>query len=307
MAGKPPTDFASASLVALVVKSAVAADPGLLPPGFTAPDPMHEATLPASEKRALLDYIYDKGGAGPLLLVGNNLDPAGSPLIATLAKAPGPDVLIDKWTRLERYGHAVNRTDIRRDGEHALACRRWSEAAAPTAAENALIAGFLFGLVGLAGACQRSLTIDGQTAEVDDLASIGTLSQNGGLFRIAWKGWQSTPIEIRDEAPAGTAERLKTLLACDVGRNWNLAEVGRLMAKSGRTLQRELSGEGLTFSTALRGVRIAEATRLLREAKGASLAEIGYCCGYADQPHFQRDFRRALNMSPGDYRRVACT
>ena len=40
-------------------------------------------------------------------------------------------------------------------------------------------------------------------------------------------------------------------------------------------------------------------------ADTASLAEIGYCCGYADQPHFQRDFRRALNMSPGEYRRVA--
>jgi AraC-like DNA-binding protein len=60
----------------------------------------------------------------------------------------------------------------------------------------------------------------------------------------------------------------------------------------------------MTFSTALRTARIDEAARLLRE-EAASLAEIGYCCGYADQPHFQRDFRRALNMSPGDYRRVS--
>jgi AraC-like DNA-binding protein len=33
-----------------------------------------------------------------------------------------------------------------------------------------------------------------------------------------------------------------------------------------------------------------------------SIADIGYWCGYADQAHFQRDFRRAVNMTPGRYR-----
>ena len=71
-----------------------------------------------------------------------------------------------------------------------------------------------------------------------------------------------------------------------------------------RSLQRQLGQAERTFSGVLRRARMREATRLLT-GSSASLAEIGYCCGYADQPHFQRDFRRALNMSPGDYRRVA--
>ena len=37
----------------------------------------------------------------------------------------------------------------------------------------------------------------------------------------------------------------------------------------------------------------------------ASLAEIGYAAGFADQAHFTREFRRILGASPAEWRRVA--
>lgn len=303
MAAKRREDFASASLVALVVKSVLEADPALLPPGAKAPDPMRDATLSAAAKRDLLDHIYSRRGAGPLLAIGHHLDAAASPLLSVLANAARPDIVVDKWLRLERYGHAVNRTGIRLDGDNAVACRRWSEGGPPTAAENALIAGFLFGLCGLAGARGRTLEIDGRIFDAEPLSSAGTLERGGETFRIAWTEWQ--PPLPSPPGTAGTGERLKALLSTDVARGWSVAEAARLMAKSSRSLQRELTADGVSFSTVLRGARVGEAARLLRQEEAASLAEIGYCCGYADQPHFQRDFRRALNMSPGEYRRVA--
>jgi AraC-like DNA-binding protein len=304
LAGARPEDFASASLVALVVKSVLEADPELLPPGAKAPDPMRGATLSAADKRSLLAHIYRRRGAGPLLAIGRHLDAAASPVLAVLANAARPEIMIGKWTRLERYGHAVNRTGIRLDGNNALACRRWSEGDPPVAAENALIAGFLFGICRLAGAQGLTLAIDGRIVGAGALPSVGALERGGESFRIAWENWKSPVSQRSPPGTAATGERLRTLLAGDIARDWSLAEAASQLAKSPRSLQRELSASGVTFSTTLRGVRIGEAARLLRE-DGASLAEIGYCCGYADQPHFQRDFRRALNMSPGEYRRVA--
>ena len=304
MSGKRSSDFASASVVALVIKSIIETDPDLLPPGTTAPDPLREATLSAGEKRILLEHIYRKRGAGPLLSVGRHIENAASPVLSVLANAARPDILVDKWMRLERYGHAVNRTKIDLDNGKMLTCRRFSEGAPPTAAENALIAGILFGLCGLAGASGVSLNIDGRTFEAEALPTIGPLESGGETFRITWTEWEPTVPPQSPPGSATTGERLKTLFADDVGGSWSVHGAAMLMAKSTRSLQRELSSEGLTFSTALRGARVGEAARMLREDT-ASLSEIGYCCGYADQPHFQRDFRRALNMSPGDYRHIA--
>ena len=243
--------------------------------------------------------------AGPLLAVGRHLEGAASPVLDVLANAERPDILIDKWMRLERYGHATNRTDIRLDGERALDFRRYSTGAAPTAAENALIAGFLLGICGLAGAGGLSLEIDGQRFDALSLAYAGPLSGASDTFRISWTDWEPPALsDIPETGSLATGERLKALLASDAARGWSLAEAARSMAKSTRSLQRELGAAGISFSSALRGVRTGEAARLIRAGR-ASLAEIGYCCGYADQPHFQRDFRRALNMSPGEYRRLS--
>ena len=299
-------NFASASLVALVIGSAIEADPDHLPPGTKAPDPMRDARVSASGKRELLRQIHERRGAGPLLCIGRHLgNAAASPVLAVLANAGRPDILVDKWLRLERYGHATNRTKIVLENNCALNCRRYARDDPPTPAENALIAGFLFGLCGLAGARGRMLDIDGQRFDARTAATAGPLARDGARFRITWNEWILQPAASPD-APGSEplAERLDTLLSTDVARNWSLGEAAGRLAISTRSLQRELGAQGLTFSTVLRRVRVDEAARLLR-ADTASLAEIGYCCGYADQPHFQRDFRRALNMSPGEYRRVA--
>lgn len=46
--------------------------------------------------------------------------------------------------------------------------------------------------------------------------------------------------------------------------------------------------------------RIEEGARMLR--KGESIAHIAYDCGFADQAHFCRSFRRVYGVTPGQYR-----
>lgn len=101
------------------------------------------------------------------------------------------------------------------------------------------------------------------------------------------------------------ARKPDPLLVSETGNTtWVIADLATATATSVRSLQRDLRQNGGGFSGMLRKVRIDAAGRMLRDSK-TPLAEVGYCCGYADQPHFQRDFRRMVNMSPGAYRRIA--
>ena len=71
-----------------------------------------------------------------------------------------------------------------------------------------------------------------------------------------------------------------------------------------RTLQRKLLRQGLSFSEIAGEVRVRLAAAWLAHT-GHGVADIGYLCGYADQPHFTRDFTRRAGLPPARYRSVA--
>ena len=50
-------------------------------------------------------------------------------------------------------------------------------------------------------------------------------------------------------------------------------------------------------------MRVEQACRLLSE--GRTAAETATCCGFADQAHLTREFKRRLGITPGRYRRQA--
>ena len=58
---------------------------------------------------------------------------------------------------------------------------------------------------------------------------------------------------------------------------------------------------GLWPQTMILGSRI-EAAKHLLERDGGSLSEVAYSCGFADQSHLTRAFRRATGLTPGQYR-----
>jgi AraC-like DNA-binding protein len=64
-----------------------------------------------------------------------------------------------------------------------------------------------------------------------------------------------------------------------------------------RLVQRRL---GLTPKWLIQRRRLQEAAERLRHAP-ESLSELAAVLGYADQPHFIRDFSRVTSMTPGEF------
>ncbi|MGX5733314.1 helix-turn-helix domain-containing protein [Bosea thiooxidans] len=80
-----------------------------------------------------------------------------------------------------------------------------------------------------------------------------------------------------------------------------VAEVAEMAGISVRSLQRKLSGAGLSYSDLLGAARFENAARLLRDSD-AKIIEIAFSSGYADPAHFTRAFRRISGITPREYR-----
>jgi AraC-like DNA-binding protein len=81
--------------------------------------------------------------------------------------------------------------------------------------------------------------------------------------------------------------------------NGQLAKVSRM---SLRTFERQfLSGFHVTPQKYLRKLRLSVATRSLIYTQ-QSLSELALSCGFGDQSHFTREFRRQFGRTPREYR-----
>jgi AraC-like DNA-binding protein len=57
---------------------------------------------------------------------------------------------------------------------------------------------------------------------------------------------------------------------------------------------------GIPTADFIRNIRLNQAARLLREHK-ASVADVAYNTGFANQTHFSTVFKKYFGMSPSDY------
>ncbi|MEM9241875.1 MAG: helix-turn-helix transcriptional regulator [Pseudomonadota bacterium] len=294
--------FTSTTLVSLVVAAIGRIDPNL-GSGIARPDPMMTGVTPDTERTSLLANFVAKHGTTSVLHIGQHLDLAEeAPVLSVLAMSPDPSLLADKWMRLERYHHSSHRTVIDPSRQHMWTCTRRGTAAPAGLAENLLIAGVLFGLLERLGAEDCRLRVEGQTVSAE---SFGNLELRGACaeFALLWSADQASD-HTHGPVTGNIADTLADLLARDIGRSWRLKDAAKELAFSERSLQRHLGRSGRNFSSVLRRARMREATQLLAKTD-TSLAEIGYCCGYADQAHFQRDFQRVANMTPRTFRDVS--
>jgi AraC-like DNA-binding protein len=80
-----------------------------------------------------------------------------------------------------------------------------------------------------------------------------------------------------------------------------VAQVCEELGLSERALQRLVHRRlGLTPKWLIQRRRLQEAAERLRE-RSTSLGEVAAVLGYADQPHFSRDFARVTAMTPGEF------
>lgn len=111
---------------------------------------------------------------------------------------------------------------------------------------------------------------------------------------------------VTREAAGGRAvsERAARWLEVHYRDDVTLAGVSRAVGASVPSIVRHLKRDtGKTFHQLREEIRIAEAKRMLATT-ALGLSEIAAQCGFCDQSHFTRHLQRAINMTPGQFRRL---
>ncbi len=112
------------------------------------------------------------------------------------------------------------------------------------------------------------------------------------------------PNRGREHAEHAAVRRARTHLRERWNQRVTLVELSAVAGLSRFELIRRFREQsGVTPHAYQTNLRIAEARRLL--AAGTALAEVAADCGFADQPHLNRVFKRAVGVSPGRYARAS--
>lgn len=284
---KSEPSFATTALVVHLADYIAQHFPDALPPEAGRADPLDQFRIELSEKRILVAALARAGGEQHLLQAGRSFSlTCNLPTAEALIRAPDLEVLAGKWMRFERYHHSHNRTQIEITPLSWDCTRHATEGAGPLPVENMLIAGALDGVMA---------RFTGRAARLAPQA-------------VDWSRFTLTaavPGPASPEAgPTPDADRLEEMLLEDLARGWELADVAEALHMSTRTLQRRLKDRGLSFSRLIRRLRVEAASRLLCNS-GLALADIGYACGFSDQAHFQREFKRQSGMTPRRLRELS--
>ncbi|MGX2993571.1 helix-turn-helix domain-containing protein [Streptomyces sp. JNUCC 64] len=293
-------DYASARLVTLV-RQALATE------GVHADAPVTSgALLPLAAKRRFLADVARAHGPLPLLRAGLwcRTAPAfrSDPAVTALLGAATPHELFERWGRLERFTHSRHRVEPRESGPgHLVVEHTGPPGDPPGPAEDAVVLGLLTGLLTMTGAQGVTVAAGRPPRPVfaADAFTAAPPPDDSARWTFTWSGTAPPPPRAR-ETDAGPVARARRLLATDPARRWTLGALAGEFGVSTRGLQRLLAGAG-GFSGLLGETRARAAAALLVR-DGHPLDVIGFACGYADQPHFTRQFKHRTAMTPAAYR-----
>ena len=99
----------------------------------------------------------------------------------------------------------------------------------------------------------------------------------------------------------GLALDVQRALARRVGGETGIEALARQLAMSGRTLQRRLAAEGVSYQELLDDARKEAAGRHLSDS-ALAICEVAYLVGYSEPAPFHRAFRRWYGMTPEAFR-----
>lgn len=99
------------------------------------------------------------------------------------------------------------------------------------------------------------------------------------------------------------AARMKLVLPTYLGDGYPAIETAALIAQTSvRSLQRQLSRLGTSYTDLIQQIRFEEAVKLLTDP-AEKIINIGLALGYKDASHFARAFRRVAGTCPREYRK----
>ena len=310
-----PTDFASAAMMRLIQLGL--RQQGLVMPRLESSSKAAKAPVGArvslSSKRVLVSHLHQAFGSTSLLRMGEAIHSApDDPALVALAMARNPFDLIGRWQRLERFVHSRHRVVIEfaSDTTVQLQHRSLDRTQTPHPGEDLLIFGLLVALLNAMDTPNLSARFASESASRwirGTWKHTAPPPTDTTRWHIAWKADAEpdllSPMRATASArsdPSQTAAAAE-LLAADPGRGWSLAALAQEMATSPRSLQRQLQAEQVSFTALRSQARSTQAAKSL-VSTSQSAAQIGYACGYADQAHFNREFKRHTAFTPLAYR-----
>jgi len=312
----PPADFASAAMVRVLAQGM--RELGLNPDASLPPSAAQRATVSLDEKRALVRSAIDQGGWGCLTLLGRGLHRyTQEPTHIALASARDARDLFNRWTRLEQYIHSRHRIDVLSlsNGSAHIVHRARAGLPPPLLAEGLVVLGVLVAFLEAMGTTQVSVLVGGVPVYPEpDHQALALLAQQSGTaeWRMAWvpaNASQETPLHLSLPAPRleppqtwpAHAQRCFSSLSKDLMAPLDLPALAAAQGEAPRTLQRHLSRAGLSYTHVLSEARCRSASWWLLKSP-APIAEVGFVSGYSDQPHFTRDFRTRVGLTPLRFR-----
>lgn len=280
------------------------------------------AAVALDAKRALLTQAVARGGLGCLALLGRGLHRyAQEPTHRALSAARDVHDLLQRWGRLERYLHSRHRVQVLMLGACQARLQHISvvPGTQPLPPEDLVVLGLLAALL-------ESIGLQGVRCEAGGVqvvpASLGpaldrALEQAAGQgltrhWTLTWTApsrldanrpvQQPLPLDLVEGEPwPALAKASFHALAQRLLSPPDVAQLARGLAVSTRQLQRQLQQVGLSRTRLLAEARYRSAGWWLLHSS-VPLAEVGFLCGYADQSHFTRDFRRRSALTPAAYR-----
>ncbi|MGH6886642.1 MAG: helix-turn-helix domain-containing protein [Kiloniellales bacterium] len=153
-------------------------------------------------------------------------------------------------------------------------------------------------------------TFSNAHTRLDDVWGAAPVAEIGDRLNEASSA--AARLEIFEAALAARLPRLKgiePLVAYALTRFGAARQVGAVVKECGYSHRHftEVFSEavGLAPKTYCRVLRFGRALERLTAEPGISWADLAVAEGYADQPHFTREFRAMAGLSPGSYRRLA--
>ena len=259
-----------------------------------------------ADKATMLRAVLRARGPAAVFDVGRQIHTLRDrPVMQAILAARNPSGIVQRWIRLERFGHTTHRTEIVDSSSSWLALRHIStDGAAIDPIDDLFIWGLMVALVELGGfAVVRASVADDVELVLDGETVIGELPTETQTLHIEWA---SGPIgNTNDDAvePGQMTRSLVDLFNTDLVESWRVGQAARRLGVSTRNLQRALRTEGTTFSNTLQRARV-EAAHSLITAGRLSLTEVAFCTGFSDLAHFSRVFRQVSEIPPSALRDV---
>lgn len=266
-------------------------------------------------KVELLHAVREKEGWSALVSLGREVRKLDShPVLRALVASGEPSEVIDRWIRLERFGHSRNRSELcsrTLEAEHVSSTLRHvaNDGGAIASVNDLFMWGVFIGLLELADvedieaalihASAEPLVIYGERA--DPALPLPELTHT---LRLRCRAAQrSRPTERAPEPTSAARGGLVRLMEQDLLKKWSVAEAARALGLAPRSLQRALKRDQTSFSDLVHRTRIEAAQRMIAESS-LQLTEVAFCVGFTDQAHFTRTFRRYCDVPPSAYREL---